>query len=226
MSPEIRQGAPEAPPRTRNKVVRMNYMRRNQKYVPATKKELSDAYDLIYTGATERTGTGTRLVEIRASQLEKLSRRGDPNAEFKADKALKTVVERYRAYHDGALNVLSKLEGLNIEVAETVALPGIGTDRPLSELATRDNLSVRFLLRYVDLQAMSEDETGKAPVEFMALDKDYIKTPVGSPMRARIDAFLEETTLGQAWELLGGAMEDQSSRAEFWVARLIEANPR
>ena len=80
-------------------------------------------------------------------------------------------------------------------------------------------------MRYVDLAEMAADETGNKPVDFVALDRDYASTQLGSTMRQRLDTFLEETSLGAAQLLVDDAMLDQFSRVQFWGERLIEANP-
>jgi hypothetical protein len=228
----------ETPPNTRNPQIRLDFVKRDQGFLPSSQDELSDAYGLLLK-ASRGIGTDGHLGHIRARRERLLSRDKDMNNEevqdaVKAESHLAVIrnVRDYETYFRNARSAYSRQAKLYDQIASYVPVdPGTGlpqeTTLTLADVFTVDDPAIRTLLRFNDLRTMAATVHTGEPLRFNPLKVNYGDTRRNTFIGNHIDEFMRNTNLygeqGGALLMAEDSMADQSSRQFFWDERLVEA---
>jgi len=218
MSAERIQIANEAPPKSKNKIVRLDYLYRTEGMLVPRTKELSDAMDFTYANA-ESKGGGRRLREIHYDAKRKLIEKGvsETDANQKADDVERAVIGRVRSYREIAIAEYTHLDSLREDIRSSLEQITVKGSDPLTEATSIDSLGAKYLTRFADLYLMIADPTGKSPVKYSAFDKNYTDTSPGTLMRAHVQDYLGNTTLDESHLMVDEALAERYAAMRFWT---------
>jgi hypothetical protein len=216
----------EQPPQTTNPIERINFTYKSQGFLPKTKDETTKAYNLILAAA-RREGAGFNLGEIYGHEIIRINEGTTDEAVVSSRRAMRAHVYAYRDFYynaqanHGDLVELSKF--ISNQDPDETAL----TETMMSDYFTRNNPAITNIVRFIDLQALSEQhgKEKKTAFEFNPLTADYNPETMNDKMKQHIDLFLETTLLINGWAVIDQAAEAEFSRMEFWNERLAEARP-
>ena len=180
-------------------------------FIPRSRRELSDTYDL--TGKDLVGGAATHLNTVLQRQ-----KRYDVEA---PDATVRSIVARYAGYAENAkveYGLLSQLEEIVVDESGSTTLNRLGTDWKYSGALSRPLLHGLWTQ---DAHAYMRDAEGVDPLKQLDAGEKY-----SASNKATLEAIQQQIDVTKPAEFidaLSSSKHSEVSRYEFWVNALQEA---